>query len=529
MTSQLSSDQLERLTPLLGSMARLIASGSEPRDDDLEILLLGADLEAEPQVLGELKRWDRLLRGVADNPREQRRRTTVEALMLRGLAEAPVLLAVDTVATGNAASTSPAAPTPVQGLAASVSSLDFGSLPAAQTATLEFEVEGGPGQIVADSDQVNITPMQFGVEPTPIQVDVRPIGSGLLWTTVKLVTSGETLELPLVAQWGEILSTPPAGDPDRSQVGSRAVESRGDRDTSLPHILQGHRKAVESVAFAPDGCTLASGGQDGNVRMWDVGAGRETSSLTHPVSVRSVAFSPDGLTLAAGLGDGMVWLWRLSTGIPTQKLTGDLAGAAGVAFSPDGKTLALATGLEVQLRRVDDGTLVSHLEGHQSTVHSVAFSPSGSILASGAYDRTIRLWDAETGKELRRLEGHEDTVTTVAFSPDGCALVSGSGLGDRTIRLWRVEDGSLMSTLRSHSSGVTSSAFRADGRVLASGSYDNTVRLWSAEHGLLLHILEGHTDAVLSVAFSPHGRILASGSVDRTVRLWRTRIILAGQ
>ena len=224
MTSQLSSDQLERLTPLLGSLARLIARGTPVDDHHLGVLLTAADLEADARALQELQRWARLLQTVRDPQDDTLRHTVVEGLMLRGLPEAPVLLAVDTVTTGSAASTSTAAPAPVQRLAASVSSLDFGSLPAGESASFEFEVQGGPGQIVVDGVQVTVTPAQFGEEPTPIQVDVQPLAGGLLWTTVKLVTSGETLELPVLAQWEEPSRQEPL--PYSPQPAARAQTSR---------------------------------------------------------------------------------------------------------------------------------------------------------------------------------------------------------------------------------------------------------------------------------------------------------------
>ncbi len=98
MTSRLSSEALNQLTPLLGSLARLVARGSQVSEAQLRTLLLGADLESEPAALEELKRWGRLLTALREQPSEENRHATVEALMLRGLPEAPVLLAVDTVA-----------------------------------------------------------------------------------------------------------------------------------------------------------------------------------------------------------------------------------------------------------------------------------------------------------------------------------------------------------------------------------------------------------------------------------------------
>ena len=123
------------------------------------------------------------------------------------------------------------------------------------------------------------------------------------------------------------------------------------------------------------------------------------------------------------------------------------------------------------------------LEGHTHYVLAVAFSPDGRTLASGSYDRTIRLWDVETEQHLQTLEGHTSNVLSVAFSPDESTLASGGEdntflLYDDTVRLWDAKTGQYLQTLRGHTDGVTSVAFSRDGRTLASGSYDNTIQVW---------------------------------------------------
>ena len=175
----------------------------------------------------------------------------------------------------------------------------------------------------------------------------------------------------------------------------------------------------------------------------------------------------------------------------------------------------------IRLWDVETGAHKRTLEGHGSTVLGVAFSPDGRALASGSYDKTIRLWDAETGAPLRTLEGHTAAVTSVAFSPDGRTLASGSWDNtDNTVRLWDAETGAPLRTLEGHTNFVWSVAFSPDGRTLASGSWDRTVRLWDVETGAHKRTLEGHTNGVNSVAFSPDGVTLASGSSDGTALLW---------
>ena len=283
-------------------------------------------------------------------------------------------------------------------------------------------------------------------------------------------------------------------------------------------ILEGHTDWVRSVAFSPDGGTLASGSGDGTVRLWDALTGAHLRTLEgHTGWVYSVAFSPDGGTLASGSGDGTVRLWDALTGAHLRTLEGHWGSVYSVAFSPDGRTLASGS--------FDDSVLLwDALTGaalrilrHRGSVYSVAFSPDGGTLASGSGDDTVRLWDALTGAHLRALEGHWGSVYSVAFSPDGGTLASGSD--DDTVRLWDALTGAHLRILR-HRGWVYSVAFSPDGGTLASGSEDDTVRLWDALTGAHLRTLEGHTDSVRSVAFSPDGRTLASGSGDGTVRLW---------
>ncbi|WP_449416219.1 serine/threonine protein kinase [Phormidium nigroviride] len=162
---------------------------------------------------------------------------------------------------------------------------------------------------------------------------------------------------------------------------------------------------------------------------------------------------------------------------------------------------------------------VCTLPGHSSFVNSIAISPDGLILASGSWDRTIKLWNLETGELTSTLTGHSDRVNSVAISSDGELLVSGSS--DETIKLWNLHSGELLGTLPGHSIGVNSVAISPDGQLVAScGGSDYTIKLWHLESGELLRTLTGHLDDVNAVVFSPDGQVLASGSSDATSKVW---------
>ena len=158
------------------------------------------------------------------------------------------------------------------------------------------------------------------------------------------------------------------------------------------------------------------------------------------------------------------------------------------------------------------------LSGHNGYVSSVAFSPDGSLIASGSWDNTIKIWRVSDGSLMLTLSGHSDDVCSVVFSPDGSLLASGSS--DETIKIWRVSDGSLVRTLSEGTPNITKVAFSPDGSLIASGIY-KTIKLWRVSNGSLVRTLSGHSSMVNSVAFSPDGSLLASGSNDETIRICR--------
>jgi WD40 repeat protein len=167
--------------------------------------------------------------------------------------------------------------------------------------------------------------------------------------------------------------------------------------------------------------------------------------------------------------------------------------------------------------RYSDLARLRDLKGHSHVVRSIAFSPDGQQLLSGSYDRSLRIWDVESGKFLKNFAGHTDLVLAAAWAPMGDRVASSSY---DEIRIWDVATAACLTTIKSSGGAVRSLAFAPDGKTLASTGDDRAVRLWKVDDGSELAVLAGHTERVFSVAFSPDGKTLASAGGDKTVRLW---------
>jgi WD40 repeat protein len=314
----------------------------------------------------------------------------------------------------------------------------------------------------------------------------------------------------------------------QAKFGSVEIEVGAER------ILRGHTKPVLSVAFAPDGQTLASGGGgvlagDNTIRLWRLADGKLLRELKiHKNPVTSVVFSPDGAILASSSTEG-ICLWDMPDckRLRTFEQNSVWAGKH-LAFSPDGKILAA----DLDLLRALDGERLRSFAGPENRVmHDIAFSPEGDFLAGCNIDG-LWLWRVVDGELLLKRLQKKAYVGSVAFSPDGTKLASGWTDNGRIIVFWSVPDGAKLLVLKDEGmneplgGGTSSVEFSPDGACLASSNpFQETVRLWRAGDGKLLSKLElpkklFSPNGAHRVAFSSDSGWLAGACEDKLVRLW---------
>jgi WD40 repeat protein len=253
---------------------------------------------------------------------------------------------------------------------------------------------------------------------------------------------------------------------------------------SVLNTYRGHTDRVTSVAWSPNGKSIASGSLDQTARIWAVNSSDHYPPVIyhgHTAGVQAVAWSPDSNRVVSGSIDKTVQVWDAFT-----------------------------------------GEHVAIYRGHTGFVNTVAWSPDGKNIASGSADGTVRLWDVATGKQKYVYRGHQASVNSIVWSPDSQWIASGSS--DKTVQTLDATSGNHLYTYRGHTDVVSSVSWSPDGKHIASGSWDKTVQVWDALTGAVLYTYSGYNvraaqldptkgvlpDLIFVVAWSHNGKRLAA-------------------
>jgi WD40 repeat protein len=269
-------------------------------------------------------------------------------------------------------------------------------------------------------------------------------------------------------------------------------------DTELPG---------EAVVFAADGRNIYSGGgkNAGNILQWDLQGHVTAFPVRHQGWVYELALSPDGSKLASASSDGTTIVWDLSTRTPLRRM--DSSGSLG--FSLDGHLLAIGGSEAREIWDLGNDAGMTRLIGQRAGALVLSFSRDGRQLIAGSADRTLKVWSVVSGPAADSLHGHSNWITTsITFSPDGKLLASANFHSPYFTRLWDVASRQPITDLLGPQGSVAGISFSPNGTYLATGSFDRRVHLWNARTRHLERVLTNDFDGGY-VAFGRDSRLLA--------------------
>ncbi|KAG6851276.1 protein with putative role during mitosis [Arthromyces matolae] len=328
------------------------------------------------------------------------------------------------------------------------------------------------------------------------------------------------------------------------------------------HVLTGHRSPVTRVAFHPQYSIIASASEDATVKIWDWETGEFERTLKgHTKAVMDVEFDHKGQLLDLFI---KIWdsqnEWK-----NTKTFPGHDHSVSAVRFLPGDQYIVSASrDRTIRVFDIASTHLVRTIVGHAEWVRCVVPSDDGKWLASGSKDHTVRIWDAQTGESKLELRDHENDVEVVAFAPIAAyaaireltgipntdrvkraGLYIASGARDKTIKLWDTQTGQMLRNLPGHDNWVRALAFHPSGKYLLSASDDKTIRIWELSTGRCVKTVDAHNHFVTTLAWgrqptsggasSTTGatsedasaaepdklvNVVATGSVDQTVKIW---------
>lgn len=352
-----------------------------------------------------------------------------------------------------------------------------------------------------------------------VSPDGQLLASGSLDNTLKI------WDVPLVAP-SRIL---PASDavhavalsPDGTKLafGSKdgQVKLVNATDSKELFKLDGHAGPVTGVTFSPNGQTLASSGVDKTLRFWNVANGQLLGVVSaHSAAANAVAFSTNAVQAFSAGDDGYMRVWQLPPTPSKPIAVTQPAPITTAILTPDGASI-LVGGQDKTVRQTAIAGKESRaLTGPTAAITSVTISPNNALLAAGAADQRVWLWNNANNQPMGNILAHAGAVTAAQFHPNSTQLMTAGG--DGLVKFWAVPQ--VAPKAFAHPDAVTISVPSADGKKLFTGGQDKIVRAWNTANLMIERQFAGHTGAVTALAVSANTQILVSGSADASIRIW---------
>jgi len=290
----------------------------------------------------------------------------------------------------------------------------------------------------------------------------------------------------------------------------------------LKKTFKAHKHKITALSYNPNSSTLVSTGtEDGMIKFWDVKTGLSKQIFKESEEgVTALSYNPDGRILAAGSEDGTIKFWDVKTGQLKQTFKGGEAEISAISYSPDGRILAFGSPLNRRIKfyNVKKGQVEYMFKGSEEEINALSYSSNGQLLASGSEDGVIKLWNAKTGQLKRILKDGVSGISAISYSPDGRVVASGE---ERAIKLWNVKTSELKQILKERDKKQDKAlSYSPDGSVFATGSEKGVIQLWDVKTGQLKQTLKGHKAWVIVLRYNLDGSVLASGSRDGIITLW---------
>lgn len=274
------------------------------------------------------------------------------------------------------------------------------------------------------------------------------------------------------------------GSASSGQVVIWQDDKEGEEEKEPLVVFDGHTRTIYHACFSPDKSLIASASNDCSVRVWEISSGECIQDFSgYSGRMFSVSWSPNGRYLAFGTKDGLGYIYDVSSNDP------------------------------------DEWHCLHYLQGHSDIMSSIAWSMDSSTAVSSSWDKTIRVWDAQSGECSRVLNHHTHFVHCVSWSPDGKYLASCSE--NETVGIWDTKDWRCINTLDS-TKDARCISWSSDGSMLACSNSRYEVWIWNVKSRpySCIHKLKGHTDSIMGIDWNNDGTRLVSASLDKTVRVW---------